>query len=327
MIKLNDYLYSGDTVLTILHNYSDDLKKNAFNTDNPIDWAHSEFLRQITELLENNEFLTSQSARINELNALLAERYPEIAFSMRGRIKSLIRAESKFNGVVVQYTTQYYKRTGTFPTTNEIMANLNCFRDLIAYRVVISVPKRSIKMTEDRTSLEHKILYDIANFLPDFLMERGFSPDPYPDDWIQQHPSPSLNENVQPFFRDYVANPTITGYQSLHTRFYDNIAQCYLEVQLRTKEMDDYAEIGPANHFGYEQMQAKERSDQGQVPAEECLWFDEALERTQKLQNLDFSKVDVNMFTAYNNQLINDNCGLLIGRLVVPYEHLVYHEE
>ncbi|MDY3829087.1 MAG: hypothetical protein SOZ71_10025 [Clostridium sp.] len=29
MIKLNDYLYSGDTVLKILQRYSDDLKESA----------------------------------------------------------------------------------------------------------------------------------------------------------------------------------------------------------------------------------------------------------------------------------------------------------
>jgi len=29
------------------------------------------------------------------------------------------------------------------------------------------------------------------------------------------------------------------GYRSLHITFYDNIARCYIEVQLRTKEMDD----------------------------------------------------------------------------------------
>ncbi len=34
------------------------------------------------------------------------------------------------------------------------------------------------------------------------------------------------------------------------------------EVQLRTKEMDDYAEIGPANHLGYEKRQEKERASQ-----------------------------------------------------------------
>ena len=44
--------------------------------------------------------------------------------------------------------------------------------------------------------------------------------------------------------------------------FYYSVFACFLfaEVQLRTKKMDDNAEIGPANHLGYEKRQEKERS-------------------------------------------------------------------
>ena len=40
------------------------------------------------------------------------------------------------------------------------------------------------------------------------------------------------------------------------------------------------------------------------------------------LQKLDLSKIDVNMFSAVDNSLINDGCGLFRGRLILPYEHL-----
>lgn len=53
-----------------------------------------------------------------------------------------------------------------------------------------------------------------------------------------------------------------------------------------------------------------------------CIYFDEAYERCRLLQNLDLSGVDVNMFTAVNNSLMNDGCGLFRGRLILPYEHL-----
>ena len=39
MITLNDYLYSGDTLLRILHNYSGDLRKDARKSRNEIDLA------------------------------------------------------------------------------------------------------------------------------------------------------------------------------------------------------------------------------------------------------------------------------------------------
>ena len=41
-----------------------------------------------------------------------------------------------------------------------------------------------------------------------------------------------------------------------------------------------------------------------------------------KLQGLDLAKLDVNMFAAANNSMVNDGCGLYRGRLILPYEHL-----
>ena len=103
-----------------------------------------------------------------------------------------------------------------------------------------------------------------------------------------------------------------------------------MEVQLRTKMMDDIAEIGSANHIGYEKEQEHERGRRDAIPEGECLYFDEAYERGMKLLGLDLSKLlnlklaelDVNMFSAVNNSLINDGCGLYRGRLILPYEHL-----
>lgn len=50
--------------------------------------------------------------------------------------------------------------------------------------------------------------------------------------------------------------------------------------------------------------------------------FDEAYERCRRLQELELSGVDVDMFTAVSNSLMNDGCGLYRGRLILPYEHL-----
>ena len=86
--------------------------------------------------------------------------------------------------------------------------------------------------------------------------------------------------------------------------------------------MDDFAEIGEANHFGYEKSQEENRSKRDIIPPGECRFFDEAYERVVKLNQLDLSKVRVNMFGAVNNSLVNDGCGLYRGRLILPYEHL-----
>ncbi len=325
MITLNDYLHSGDTVLKILLRYSADLKKEALETSNSIDLAHSNFLIQIIELLEHTDFLTSQSQRIKEFYLYMTQKYPFLAFTFKGRIKSLIRAEEKFNGYILEYIYDYYKENKRYPSEAEIKNNLNCFRDLIAYRIVISLPLCNVLDEEGSEDQENRYLYEIADVLPGFLEERGFTPElsGYTDNLI----SDLLNEDVRPYYRDYVHTPLPSGYRSLHITFYDNHARCYTEVQLRTKDMDDFAEIGAANHFGYEKSQEENRSKRDIIPQGECRFFDEAYERLIKLQVLELADVNVNMFKALNNQLINDGCGLFRGRQILPFEHLSRFQE
>lgn len=320
MILLNDYLFSGDTVLKILHKYAADLKKNSTENHNPIDMVHCNFLLQQIDILEHNEFLTSQSQRMRELYKYMAKEYPFLAFTFKGRIKSLIRAEEKFNGYIVEYVHDYYTQNKEFPSVEKLKQKLNCFRDLIAYRIVVSMPQCHIKESENRNDIELDYLYKVANFLPEFLEERGFSVQP--SDMKAANFSDRLNPELRQYYRDYIENPNSTGYQSLHITLYDNISRSYIEVQLRTKEMDDFAEIGPANHLGYEKRQAKERSRRDAVPYGEYPVFDEAYERSVKLHDLNLADVNVNMFGAINNSVVNDGCGLFRGRLILPFEHL-----
>ena len=320
MITLNDYLYSGDTVLRILKKYIGDLREDAKRNHNEIDIVHCNFLLQVEELLEHNDFLTVQSQKIREFYKYMVAEYPYLSFTFKGRIKSLIRAEAKFNGYIVEYIYDYYTKKREFPTVSEIKSRLNCFRDLIAYRIVISMPRCHLEHLEDRETEEIKHLYRIANALPRFLEEHGFTAEP--TGGIKTGTSPLLDDSVRPYYRDYISGESPNGYRSLHITFYDNSARCYMEMQLRTKDMDDIAEIGSANHLGYEKKQEYERARRDAIPEGECIYFDEAFERGIKLQQLDLSKLDVNMFKAVDHSLINDGCGLYRGRWILPYEHL-----
>ena len=249
MIKLNDYLYDGHTVLKILYQYAEDLQESVRVTHSSVDQVHVNFLRGIAEILEHNDFLTDQSTRIRGFYKYLATEYPELAFTFRGRIKSLIRSEAKFNGYIVEAVSSKYARTGTFPADSEIRNHLSRFHDLIAYRIVISVPPCHLGPDDDQAEIELRILYSIANVLPGFLEEHGFTVQPCGIG--QEHKSPLLDESVRPYYRDYIVNTGASGYQSLHVSFYDNLSRCYTEFQLRTKAMDDHAEIGGANHAVY----------------------------------------------------------------------------
>lgn len=320
MVTLNDYLYSGSTIFRILNNYIRDLRKDAKVNHNEIDLVHSNFLIHIQEMLEHNDFLTAQSQKIREFYKYMTQEYPFLAFTVKGRIKSLIRAEEKFNGYIVEYIYDYYSKHGTYPPIAELKNRLSCFRDLIAYRIVISLPKCHLKSGEDRETQELKYLYDIANRLPGFLEERGFTAEPA--NGIKESNSELMDETAKPYYRDYISEKKDSDYQSLHITFYDNSSRSFLEVQIRTKDMDDVAEIGTANHLGYEKKQESERARRDAIPEGECRYFDDAYERGIRLQNLDLSNLDVNMFAAVNNSLINDGCGLYRGRLILPYEHL-----
>ncbi len=320
MVTLNDYLYNGDTVLKIIQMYSADLKEASIKSGNTVDMLHSNFLLRMEELLVHNDFLTSQSQRIRELYKYMTKQYPQLAFTFKGRIKSLIRAEEKFNAYIVGTIYDYYKKNGAFPEPAQIKGKIEHFRDLIAYRIVISMPKCHVSDPAEQREIELQSLYEIANMLPDFLEMRGFSAEV--SSLGEGSVSDRLSESVRPYFKDYINSPSPYGYQSLHITLYDNESRSYVEVQLRTKDMDDYAEIGPANHLGYEKRQQKERARRNKIPQGECVYFDEAYERGMLLQQLELSKVDVNMFGAINNSLINDGCGLYRGRLILPFEHL-----
>ena len=50
--------------------------------------------------------------------------------------------------------------------------------------------------------------------------------------------------------RDWVSNPKPNGYESLHITV-KNAAGAYIEVQIRSKRMDDTAENGLASHWSY----------------------------------------------------------------------------
>ncbi len=320
MLKLQDYLYSGDTIFKIIRNYGDDLEECALSTHNQIDLIHGQFWERIYELLEHNEFLTSQSQRIREFYKYMVKAYPYLAFTFKGRIKSIIRAEEKFNRYVADYIYEYYRKYQNFPEVQKIKEQLSCFRDLIAYRIIISIPKCHLKPGQNAKDEEIRLLYEIANQLPDFLEQLGFTV--VKANQEKMPCSEMLKQELHEVYRDYVFHPTDSGYQSIHLTLFDNEARCYIEVQLRTKDMDDMAEIGPSNHSGYEKMQEMQQSRRAEIPEGECVYFDEAYERLVSLKELELSKLDVNMFKAVNNSVMNDGCGLFRGRQILPFEHL-----
>jgi GTP pyrophosphokinase len=62
----------------------------------------------------------------------------------------------------------------------------------------------------------------------------------------------SLWQTIPKEFDDYIANPKENGYQSLHTVIIDADGN-RIEVQIRTQQMHDFAELGVAAHWSYKE--------------------------------------------------------------------------
>ena len=61
-------------------------------------------------------------------------------------------------------------------------------------------------------------------------------------------------------FRDWLTNPKPNGYESLHITV-RNAQGNYIEVQIRTKRMDEIAESGLASHWSYKGIKAEQTLD------------------------------------------------------------------
>jgi GTP pyrophosphokinase len=62
---------------------------------------------------------------------------------------------------------------------------------------------------------------------------------------IHKHYTPLIKK-----IKDYIAVPKFNGYQSIHTTVL-GMFNFPTEIQIRTHEMDDVAELGVAAHFAY----------------------------------------------------------------------------
>ncbi len=92
-------------------------------------------------------------------------------------------------------------------------------------------------------------------------------------------------------FKDYIALPKMNGYKSLHTTVMWLLKKNQkqpAEIQIKTFEMMEYAEIWVAAHFEYK--------EKGSQIAEDINWVSDLKDLTENLENTDFMtslKIDV----------------------------------
>jgi len=74
---------------------------------------------------------------------------------------------------------------------------------------------------------------------------------------IHQYWKPVPNIGIS----DFIAQPKPNGYQSIHTKIFDNMGNI-VEIQIRSEEMHLAAEFGAAAHFAYSDAKSHGASDQ-----------------------------------------------------------------
>jgi len=105
-------------------------------------------------------------------------------------------------------------------------------------------------------------------------------------------------------FDDYIANPKENGYQSLHTAVY-GLGGKPVEIQIRTKQMDEFAEHGVAAHWRYKEAGSSKRN------------INSGIESLRKL--LDSTKSnDEELMESFRTEMFNDRVYVLTpeGRVI-----------
>lgn len=92
-------------------------------------------------------------------------------------------------------------------------------------------------------------------------------------------------------FKDYIAVPKPNLYQSLHTTVLSNQGTLF-EVQIRTKEMDEVAEMGVAAHWAYKEGKTYSKEREQFEIAQSLKWYGELLKMSEEMEYSDSDSED-----------------------------------
>lgn len=120
----------------------------------------------------------------------------------------------------------------------------------------------------------------------------------------------TLHDKFQAFpdrLKDYIANPKLNGYQSIHTNIYSKAIRNPIEIQVRTEEMHKLAEFGIAAHWRYKSLRDDKRFEKKIAWLREILlWEKENSDNKEflKLLKFDFFEDEIFVFTPKNEVVV-----------------------
>jgi len=121
----------------------------------------------------------------------------------------------------------------------------------------------------------------------------------------------SLWQTIPKEFDDYIANPKENGYQSLHTVIIDPEGN-RIEVQIRTRQMHDFAELGVAAHWSYKEGGKHDAAIEKNIASLRKLLDETSPERSRKEGS------DEALSENFRSELFNDRVYVLTpaGKLI-----------
>lgn len=109
-------------------------------------------------------------------------------------------------------------------------------------------------------------------------------------------------------FKDYIAVPKPNMYQSLHTTVLSSDGTLF-EVQIRTKEMDEIAELGIAAHWAYKENKVYSKEKEQFEIAQKLKWYGELLKMSE----------DVDDFSVDSQEFVDSVKGDILGANVYVF--------
>ncbi|MDA0901843.1 MAG: RelA/SpoT family protein, partial [Proteobacteria bacterium] len=123
-------------------------------------------------------------------------------------------------------------------------------------------------------------------------------------------------------FEDYISTPKENGYQSIHSTVLgpDNRK---IEVQIRTKDMHEVAELGVAAHWRYKQKEKDSENEQYRWIRELISLFEHSSEPSEVLQNHKIQMHDDQVFCFTPT---GDIFNLPIGSTIIDFAYAIHSE-
>jgi hypothetical protein len=307
--SLQDHLYRAKSPWDVLQLRVAELKQ----TDDPQDFQQAETLQAFQRLSQNNIVREVFDSMLASIYQGIEKEFPMVTFSLFSRLKSIIRFMEKAETLAAENTNR--------PENERLDNPFSRLTDPLAMRCVVdggietlyevanflieflyaeyqispclAAPLRDAQSysRNDETSnyvktmLGENAQYSYYRAVPKEIDSTSSDFDPRMFPMVTIPKKSGIKPEYQRFFKDYVVSPKDNLYQSLHCVFVLPVpgnTPIYFEVQLRTTEMDAYAELSfNANHGALRELQ------NAKIPH----------------VDIDFSKVSIEgIIVTYNNE-------------------------